>query len=92
MPVLSPTEIDRSLLSAPDWLFENGALTRTFGFTDFREAMSFVNAVAALAEREQHHPDIDIRYNKVALALASHDAGGITELDFMMAKEIGAIL
>jgi 4a-hydroxytetrahydrobiopterin dehydratase len=54
-------------------------------FADFREAMSFVNSVAAVAERAGHHPDIDIRYNKVKLALASHDAGGITEKDFSLA-------
>jgi len=54
--------------------------------------MSFVNAAAAAAERAGHHPDIDIRYNQVVLALSSHDAGGITELDFALATEIGEIL
>ena len=92
MPALSPTEITQALVQVPDWHLNDGLLNRTFDFTDFREAMSFVNSVAAVAERAGHHPDIDIRYNKVKLALTSHDAGGITEKDFSLAAEIGKIL
>jgi len=92
MSALTPAQIAEGLVSIPDWKFEGGNLVRTFAFTDFREAMSFVNAVAALAERAGHHPDIDIRYNKVNLALSSHDAGGITDKDFSLAKEIGGAL
>jgi 4a-hydroxytetrahydrobiopterin dehydratase len=92
MPALSPTAITENLATIPDWHLENGALARSFSFTDFREAMSFVNAVAAMAERAGHHPDIDIRYNKVNLALISHDAGGITEKDFSLASQIGKLL
>lgn len=92
MPVLSPTELTQALTQLPGWELSEGALTRTFSFSDFREAMSFINSVAAVAERAGHHPDIDIRYNKVKLALSSHDAGGITEKDFSLAAEIGRIL
>ena len=92
MPVLSPTELTQALTQLPGWELSEGALTRTFSFSDFREAMSFINSVAAVAERAGHHPDIDIRYNKVKLALSSHDAGGITEKDFSLAGEIGRIL
>jgi 4a-hydroxytetrahydrobiopterin dehydratase len=92
MPVFSADQTQKSLLEIPDWNLEEGAIARLFAFTDFREAMSFVNSVALVAERASHHPDIDIRYNKVRLALSSHDAGGITEKDFAVAKEIGAIL
>lgn len=92
MPVLSSAQISEGLSDIPEWRLENGALTRNFSFPDFREAMSFVNSVAAVAEQAGHHPDIDIRYNKVTLALSSHDAGGITERDFGLAAEIGAIL
>ena len=92
MPALSPTEITQALVQVPDWNLNDGLLNHTFDFTDFREAMSFVNSVAAVAERAGHHPDIDIRYNKVKLALTSHDAGGITEKDFSLAAEIGKIL
>jgi len=91
MAKLSSAEITERLKATPDWRLENGALTRSFSFSDFLEAMSFVNSVAAIAERAGHHPDIDIRYNKVNLALSSHDAGGITERDFSLAAEIGGI-
>jgi 4a-hydroxytetrahydrobiopterin dehydratase len=92
MGVFSSQEIEKGLAGIPEWRLEKGELARSFTFADFREAMSFVNSVAAVAEKAGHHPDIDIRYNKVALALASHDAGGITEKDFSLAKEIGEIL
>jgi 4a-hydroxytetrahydrobiopterin dehydratase len=92
MPAFSSEEITQGLKAVPDWHLKDGALTRSFSFADFREAMSFVNSVAALAERAGHHPDIDIRYNKVNLAVSSHDAGGITDRDFSLAKEIGDIL
>lgn len=92
MPALSSAEIEKALIRLPDWQLNDALLNRTFNFTDFREAMSFVNSVAAVAERAGHHPDIDIRYNKVKLALTSHDAGGITEKDFALATEIGTIL
>ena len=92
MPVLSEKELQQDLSKLPDWRLENKAIRRSFSFGDFREAMSFVNSVAALAERADHHPDIDIRYNKVELALASHDAAGITEKDIALAGEIGKLL
>ena len=92
MSVLSQPEIQHALTELPDWRLESGALVRDFSFSDFREAMSFVNSVAALAERAGHHPDIDIRYNKVKLGLSSHDAGGIAKRDVSLAGEIGTQL
>ena len=71
---LTAKEIDSHLESRPDWKIERGELIRTFTFETFPEAISFVDKVAALAEEAGHHPDIDIRYNKVKLALVSHDA------------------
>ena len=85
MAALSQTEIKGKLISVPDWQIESGELTRTFLLKDFRAALGFVNKVGELAEQAGHHPDIDIRYNKVRLALATHDAGGITEKDFELA-------
>ena len=70
-----------------EWALNGDSLQRTFGFEDFAGAMSFVNSVAELAERLQHHPDIMIRYNKVTLTLTTHDAGGLSELDFTLARE-----
>ena len=91
MPAFSSTEIAQALKTIPDWRLDKDALTRSFSFSDFREAMSFVNSVAAAAEHAGHHPDIDIRYNKVHLALSSHDEGGITEKDFSLAAKIDGI-
>lgn len=84
---LTPTQIQAFTAEFPDWTFRNGALVREWTFPDFTEAMLFVNRVAALAERANHHPDIDIRYNRVTLALVSHDAGGITLRDTGLARE-----
>jgi 4a-hydroxytetrahydrobiopterin dehydratase len=92
MLTFTSEEITQNLATIPKWHLDNGALARSFSFTDFREAMSFVNSVATVAERAGHHPDIDIRYNKVTLALSSHDAGGITDRDFSLAAEISRIL
>jgi 4a-hydroxytetrahydrobiopterin dehydratase len=66
-------------------------IARTFEFKDFPAAMNFVNAVATLAEQAQHHPDIDVRWNKVTLALTTHDAGGLTEKDFALARQCDAL-
>ena len=74
----------------PEWSAGSDNLQRTFGFDDFIGAMSFVSRVADLAEQQQHHPDIMIRYNKVTLTLRTHDAGGITEKDFAFAREMDA--
>ncbi|HXE07508.1 MAG TPA: 4a-hydroxytetrahydrobiopterin dehydratase [Acidobacteriaceae bacterium] len=88
---LSSAELDALLPSLADWKLEDGQLIRTWTFKDFVAAMAFVNRIAELAEQAGHHPDIDIRYNKVKLALVSHDAGGITARDADMARRIGGI-
>jgi 4a-hydroxytetrahydrobiopterin dehydratase len=80
-------EIKTSLTSVPDWKKKGNAITRTFEFKDFPAAIKFVNAVAKPAEKSNHHPDIDIRWNKVTLVLSTHDAGGLTEKDFSLAKQ-----
>jgi 4a-hydroxytetrahydrobiopterin dehydratase len=92
MPILTSAALTQALNALPDWKLTDGAIVRAFSFRDFREAMSFVNSVAVIAEKAGHHPDIDIRYNKVKLALASHDAGGITEKDLNQAEEINKLL
>lgn len=88
MPALTQPEIDTFLKTSPNWKLDEDKLIRDWSFRDFAEAMEFVNRVAALAESSNHHPDIDIRYNKVRLGLISHDAGGITGRDTKMAGAI----
>jgi len=70
-----------------DWQEVDGALERTFEFPSFPEAIGFVNRVAELAERENHHPDIAVSYKKVTLRWTTHSAGGITERDRELADK-----
>lgn len=80
------------LATAPGWNRDGEAITRTWRFADFKAAMIFVNGVAALAEKANHHPDITIHYGEVTLRLWSHDAGGLTARDFALARTISATL
>ena len=82
---LTAQEISTHLVALPEWRIEEGVLTRTFQFEDFTAALAFVNQVGERAEEAGHHPDIDIRYNKVRLGLVTHDAGGLTAKDFDLA-------
>lgn len=88
---LSDIEIQRRLGSLPGWSRKGDALTKTFQFRDFTGSMELVNNIARIAERANHHPDIDIRYNKVILSLTTHDADGITKKDLDLATEIEAL-
>ncbi len=85
---LDDSQIQTALASLPQWKLDHGELVQTATFADFQQAMRFVNHVAELAENAGHHPDIDIRYNKVRLALVTHDAGGITQNDIRLAQAI----
>ena len=91
MPPLTKSEIESLLKSQTHWKLEDGKLVRDWTFKNFVEAMTFVNRVAELAEAAGHHPDIDIRYNRVRLGLVTHDAGGITHRDAEMAKKLSEI-
>ena len=92
MSKLSEAEIQAELAGVPEWSELNGAIQRTVQFPDFVAAMKFVDHVAQAAEKDQHHPDILIRYNKVTLTLSTHDAGGITAKDFALAKKADALV
>ena len=84
---LAEVKIPAALALIPNWQLSDGKITRTFQFKDFPAAIKFVETVAALAEQAWHHPDIDIRWNKVTLTLTTHDAGGLTEKDFALARQ-----
>ncbi len=88
MPALSPQEVEARVRNLSGWQIESGELIKTFSFKDFLSAIDFVNQIAKIAEDAGHHPDIDIRYNKVRIALITHDAGGLTGKDFEMAGGI----
>jgi 4a-hydroxytetrahydrobiopterin dehydratase len=92
MNKLSEESVAAALDGLADWSLVNGELVREFAFKDFVEAMQFVNQVATEAEAAGHHPDIDIRYNRVKLGLVTHDAGGITARDVEMAGRLNGTL
>jgi len=85
---LSDLEIQRALGSLPGWSRRGDALTKTFTFPKFMDGIDFVVRIAKLADAANHHPDIDIRYTKVLVTLSTHDAGGITQNDLDLAKQI----
>jgi 4a-hydroxytetrahydrobiopterin dehydratase len=89
MKKLEAGELEQALRDAPGWSLASGKLQREWEFEDFVAAMKFVNRVAEIAEDAGHHPDIDIRYNRVKLGLVTHDAGGITSKDAAMAARLG---
>jgi 4a-hydroxytetrahydrobiopterin dehydratase len=91
MQKLSAAELETMTRNLSGWKVEDGRLVRDWKFADFVTAMAFVNKVAEAAEKAQHHPDIDIRYNRVRLGLVTHDAGGITAKDVKMARSLDRV-
>ena len=87
---LTEKEASEKLKTIPGWERKNQELSRLYTFSGFIPAMAFVNHVADLAEKMDHHPDILIQYKKVTLTLSTHSAGGLTALDFEVAKKIDA--
>jgi 4a-hydroxytetrahydrobiopterin dehydratase len=85
---LSDLEIRRAVGALPGWSRKGDALSKTFGFPRFADGIRFVQRIAEVADRMNHHPDIDIRYTNITFALSTHDAGGITQRDFDLAKAI----
>lgn len=84
---LGEDEVRDRLQGLEGWTADGDALRKAFRFANFKQSMRFVNALADAAEAADHHPDIDIRYSQVHVGLSTHDCGGITELDFSLAKE-----
>ena len=87
---LSDISIQRELGNLPGWSRRGDVITKTFQFREFLTGIDFVVAVAKAADAADHHPDIDIRYTKVICSLSTHSAGGITQQDLDMAKQIEA--
>ncbi|HEY9600876.1 MAG TPA: 4a-hydroxytetrahydrobiopterin dehydratase [Allocoleopsis sp.] len=91
MTRLSEQEITQQIKSLPEWTLEGKELRRTFQFKNFVEAIDFVNRLVEPAETAGHHPDLAISYNKVTVSLTTHDAGGLTQKDFDLAKTISQL-
>ena len=89
--LLSNTEISNKIQNLPGWTTDGKVISRTFQFKDFVAAIDFVNQLVEPAESAGHHPDLEISYNKVIVNLSTHDAGGLTELDFSLAEQISKL-
>lgn len=88
MPLLSDIEIQRELASLSGWTRKGNEITKTFQLDGFPAALAFAQSLVPIAEGMNHHPDLDIRYNKVTVRLSSHDMGGITNRDLAQARKI----
>ena len=87
MPALTAKQVCLHLKAVPNWSKRAKTILRTFKFEGFLNSIAFVNRIARRAQRLNHHPDIDIRFNQVTLTLTTHDAGGLTEKDFALARQ-----
>jgi 4a-hydroxytetrahydrobiopterin dehydratase len=92
MAVLTNDQVDAALPDLGGWERSNGALRRSVKFGEFLAGIDAVRRVAEHAEQKDHHPDIDIRWRTVTFALVTHSAGGITDKDVEMARDINAIV
>jgi 4a-hydroxytetrahydrobiopterin dehydratase len=91
MPAMQKDQVKARLQSMPGWERDDDEIEKKFRFADFKQAMAFVNRVADAAEARDHHPEIEIEYDKVKLSLSTHSEGGVTEKDFDLAGEIDRI-
>lgn len=92
---MTPTrdaDLDAALTRVPGWsLSDQGAIAKSYKFKDFSQAFAFMTRVALLAEKAGHHPDWSNSYNRVEIALKTHDAGAVTQKDFALAEAIDAL-
>ena len=91
MTALAADYVRQKLTDLDGWELKDKAISKTFSCDDFSHAMDLVTHAAELAEESDHHPDIDIRYDKVTFALSTHSEGGVTEKDIAMAKQIDGL-
>ncbi|MCL4543764.1 MAG: 4a-hydroxytetrahydrobiopterin dehydratase [Chloroflexi bacterium] len=91
-PPLAEERVAELLKDLPEWEQEGQALRRAFRFKNFRETMAFVSAVAWIANRENHHPDLEVGYNRCVVRYSTHAIGGLSENDFICAARINALL
>ena len=88
---LSTADVDAALAALPGWTCDGDRLVRTFDFPNYYATMAFVNAVAWIAHREDHHPDLSVHYNRCVVVYSTHDAGGITRNDLICAARVSQL-
>ena len=89
---LEEIKINELLKEIPTWTLKNGHLYKKFKFKNFVEAMKFINSVAEIAEKEGHHPDFSVHYNKVEIEIWTHAINGLSENDFILAAKIDKLI
>ena len=90
-PLLAFAELERLLAVLPGWKHADRALHKSFAFADYYRTMAFVNAVAFVAHRQDHHPDLSVHYNRVDVVFSTHDAGGVTLNDCICAAKVESL-
>jgi 4a-hydroxytetrahydrobiopterin dehydratase len=90
-PKLSADELRSRLQTLAGWESADNRLTKTFAFANYYETMAFVNAIAYIAHRQDHHPDLSVHYNRVVVSYSTHDAGGVTLNDCICAAKVEAL-
>ena len=87
-PLLSVTELSQRLRGLPGWEYEDNRLTKTFRFADYYQTLAFVNAVAYIAHRQDHHPDLAVGYDYCNVTYSTHSIGGLSVNDFICAAKL----
>jgi len=90
-PRLDDSAIDEALRTLPGWFRDGGVLRKAYSFPDYYRTIAFVNAVAWIANQQDHHPDLDVHYNRCGVEFSTHDAGGITLNDLICAARVDAL-
>ena len=90
-PALSRARIDALLAEVPGWAYDGKVISKSWSFKNYYETLAFVNAVAWIAHREDHHPDTSFGYNRCRVEFSTHSIGGISENDFICAAKIEAL-
>ena len=90
-PALKDDQIRACLAQLPGWERKGNEITKTFAFKNYHETMAFVNATAWVSHREDHHPDMEVGYNKVTMRYSTHSVGGLSENDFICAAKVEAL-
>jgi 4a-hydroxytetrahydrobiopterin dehydratase len=88
---LGGNEVSEMIGSLHGWVWENNELVKIFSFKNYYEAMAFVNATAWVSHHEDHHPDLEVGYNKVKMRYSTHSVGGLSENDFICAAKVDAL-